>query len=268
MSVLIVVNDPKKWPFDIPGVDVVDARSYLTKPEFSERRNVKVFNLCRSYAYQSTGYYVSLLAQARGHKPLPSISSLQDMKSQAIVRLVSDDLDDLIQKCLAPIQSERFTLSVYFGRNMAKRYDKLALQLFNLFQSPLMRAQFVKDKKWLLRSVTTIAGSEVPITHRDFVVQVATEHFKGRVSRVRRPAPTRYDMAILTNPAEAVPPSDEKAIKKFIKAAESMGIAVEMITRDDYGRLAEFDALFIRETTQVNHHTYRFSRRAAGEGLV
>src|SRR5690606_7967059 len=35
-----------------------------------------------------------------------------------------------------------------------------------------------------------------------------------------------------------------------------------------YGRLAEFDALFIRETTYVNHHTYRFSRRAAGEGLV
>ena len=93
MSVLIVVNDPKKWPFDIPGVDVVDARSYLTKPEFSERRNVKVFNLCRSYAYQSTGYYVSLLAQARGHKPLPSISSLQDMKSQAIVRLVSEPIE-------------------------------------------------------------------------------------------------------------------------------------------------------------------------------
>ena len=31
---------------------------------------------------------------------------------------------------------------------------------------------------------------------------------------------------------------------------------------------AEFDALFIRETTLVNHHTYRFARRAASEGLV
>ncbi|MCA8912750.1 MAG: RimK family alpha-L-glutamate ligase, partial [Planctomycetes bacterium] len=29
-----------------------------------------------------------------------------------------------------------------------------------------------------------------------------------------------------------------------------------------------FDALFIRETTSVNHHTYRFSRRAANLGLV
>jgi glutathione synthase/RimK-type ligase-like ATP-grasp enzyme len=32
--------------------------------------------------------------------------------------------------------------------------------------------------------------------------------------------------------------------------------------------LAEFDALFIRETTQVDHYTYRFARRAAAEGLV
>ena len=39
-------------------------------------------------------------------------------------------------------------------------------------------------------------------------------------------------------------------------------------SRDDYGRIAEFDALFIRETTSVNHHTYRFASRARTEGLV
>ena len=38
--------------------------------------------------------------------------------------------------------------------------------------------------------------------------------------------------------------------------------------REDYGRIAEFDALFLRETTRVDHHTYRFARRAAAEGLV
>lgn len=42
----------------------------------------------------------------------------------------------------------------------------------------------------------------------------------------------------------------------------------EIIDRTDYSRLVEFDALFIRETTSVNHHTYRFARRAAAEGLV
>ena len=64
MPTLIVANSPKDWPFDIPGVDVVDAWDYLTSPQYSDLRGAKVLNLCRSYTYQSTGYYVSLLAEA------------------------------------------------------------------------------------------------------------------------------------------------------------------------------------------------------------
>ena len=139
MRILIIANSHKEWPFRIPDVDVVDARAYLTQPEFSEGRNVKVFNLCKSYRYQTVGYYVSLLAEARGHKPLPSITTLQDLRSQAMMRIVSEELEDLIQHSLGPIQSERFTLSIYFGRNLAKRYERLSLHLFNLFQSPLLR---------------------------------------------------------------------------------------------------------------------------------
>src|SRR5262249_670410 len=78
----------------------------------------------------------------------------------------------------------------------------------------------------------------------------------------------KYDLAILVNPEEELPPSNEKAIKRFIKAAESLSMETELIGRDDFGRLAEFDALFIRETTEVNHYTYRFARRPALEGLV
>ena len=33
-------------------------------------------------------------------------------------------------------------------------------------------------------------------------------------------------------------------------------------------RLAEYDALFIRETTAINDHTYRFAKRAESEGMV
>jgi glutathione synthase/RimK-type ligase-like ATP-grasp enzyme len=270
VSTLIVVNDPREWPFQISDVQVVDARSYLTRTEFSEMRSAKVINLCRSYRYQTTGYYVSLLAEARGHKPQPSVSTIQDIKSQAMMRLVSGELDELIQKSLSRIQSDKFTLSIYFGRNLAKRYERLALQLFNMFQSPLLRAQFGRDKdqRWQLRSVSTISASGIPPSHHDFVAEVATKHFTGRRYRVRRKTAMRYDMAILRNVMEKHPPSDEKALEKFMKAAESLAIRPELIDRDDYGRLAEFDALFIRETTFVNHHTYRFARRAASEGLV
>ena len=50
--------------------------------------------------------------------------------------------------------------------------------------------------------------------------------------------------------------------------SDVLGIAAELITRKDLGRLGEYDALFIRETTAVDHHTYLFARTAAGEGLV
>lgn len=269
MPVLIVTNDPDDWPFDIANVDLVDAWSYLTDPKFTSMKNAKVFNLCRSYGYQSTGYYVSLLAEARGHKPMPSITTMQDLKLPAMMRLAEEDLDDLIQKTLSPLTSDEFTLSIYFGRNMAHRYDRLSLHLFNQFQTPLIRARFAKREKWQLRSIKTISGSDVPETHRAFVAESASRFFAGKSAAPKQKSQMRFDLAILHDPHEGLnAPSNELALKRFIKAAHSVGLEAQLITKDDYGRLLEFDALFIRETTSVNHHTFRFARRAASEGLV
>jgi len=269
VSILIIVNNPKDWPLHVPGVQVVSAKSYLGDPAYSELRGAKVFNLTRSYRYQSLGYYVSLLAEARGHKPLPNISTIQEMRSPTLTRFVSEDLDKLIQQSLAPIQSKEFLLSVYFGKNLAKRYDRLSLNLFNLYPLPMLRARFVhNDRKWQLQSLAPIATNDVPEDHWPFVIEVATEHFTGKRRRARRRPVSRYDLAILHNPDEALPPSDAVALRRFERAAEALDLSVEFITKDDYGRLAEFDALFIRETTSVNHHTYRFAQRAAAEGLV
>ena len=271
MTTLIVTSDKKDWPFDIPGVEVVDSWSYLMSTEYaSAATSTRVFNLCRSYRYQSTGYYVSLLAEARGHKPLPGVTTLQDLKTRSMVRSVSVELDELVQKNLAPLQCTEFTISIYFGRNLASRYDRLCVQLFNLLPVPLLRVDFVKrDDTWQLRRVKAIPGADVPESHREFVAEAAVRYFGGRGAARKPQKRTRFDMAILYDPDEKEnAPSGEAALKKFIKAAEKESIDVELITKDDAGRLLEFDALFIRETTSVNHHTYRFARRAASEGMV
>ncbi|MGV1098942.1 RimK family protein [Thiovibrio sp. JS02] len=271
MKVLIVVYDPKDWPLAIEDVEVVPARSYLTEPIYAEMRAARVFNLCRSYRYQSTGYYVSLLAAARGHKPLPDVATIQDLKSQTIIRIASGDLDEIIQHSLTQIKSSDFTLSIYFGHNVAKRHDKLALQLFKLFQAPFLRARFSyheKDGKWQMQSINPIAASDIPEEHRDFAMEMAREYFNGRHRIFHHRRTARYDLAILHDPREKEAPSNEKALQRFSRAAESVGFAVDFVDKDDYGRIAEFDALFIRETTSVLHHTYRFARRAAAEGLV
>jgi glutathione synthase/RimK-type ligase-like ATP-grasp enzyme len=267
--ILIVVNNPKDWQLKIPGVEVVSSKSYLTNPEKASQKNAKVFNLCRSYKYQSSGYYVSLLAAARGQKAMPGIATIQEMKSPAIVRILSDEVDELIQKSLSSLQSGKFTLSIYFGKNLSKKYDKLSQQLFNLFQVPLLRAQFInQNNKWQLQNIGPISTSEISDDHKPYVEQFAANYFAGKkFSAPKRDLPG-YNLAILVNPKEEVPPSSEITIKKFIKAAEQLGLTAETITKDDYGILAEYDALFIRETTAVNHYTYRFAQRAAAEGLA
>lgn len=270
MNVLLVVDRPEDWSLELPGVELVPARTYLSDPRYSGLRGAKLFNLCRSYRYQSLGYYVSLLATARGHRPLPSVTTIQDLKARSLIRSLSEDLEDLVQKSLRPLASDEFTLSIYFGRNVARRYRRLALQLFNLFPAPLLRAFFARSARtgrWELKSLRLLAAKDVPPDHHDFVLWAAGEYFAGRHRTPRRPT-SRYDLAILVNPAEEHPPSDRAAIQRFVKAAQELSIGADVIDPDDLAAIGEYDALFLRETTRVDHHTYRFARRAAAEGLV
>lgn len=269
MKIYLVVNNPQNWPMDIPGVEIVSAKSYLTESFYSAQRNAKVINLCRSYRYQTSGYYVSLLASARGHKPFPNVQTIQDLKSPTMTRIVSSELEELIQTSLSHIQSSKFTLSIYFGQNFAKCHDKLSMSLFNQFQAPLLSAQFNKNQdRWILQNISSIIPSEIPFDHYESVINMAREYFTKKRGCIKKKANLPYDLAVLYNAEEVNSPSNEKAIQKFLKAAETVGFNTEIITKEDYSRLAEFDALFIRETTNVNHHTYRFARRALAEGLV
>ncbi len=263
---LVVLENPKAWDLHLPGVDVVAARTYLTDPTYAGGRRTKVFNLCRTYGYQTLGYYVSLLAAARGHRPLPSVTTIQDLRSSAVLRIVEDELAHDIQRTLAPLKADRFTLSIYFGRNMAKRYDRLCQALFSHFPAPFLRAELVRADTWRLDSLRPIAAGDIPAAHRDFVVERARKYFAR--PRVSKRASFRYDLAILVDPTAVDAPSDERAIARFARAAEAQGMRASIIDRDDYGRIAEYDALFIRETTSVDHYTYRFARRAEAEGLV
>lgn len=271
MPSLIIVDNPLDWPHALADAEVVEARQYLTDSSYIGRKNLKVYNLCRSYRYQSIGYYVSLLAAARGHRPQPGVQTIQDLKSSVVIRSISEDLDQLIQKELQPLQGKDFILSIYFGHNLAKRYDRLAQKLFSLFQAPLMRVHFtwsLRQEKWLLQSIGPVAVSDVPAEHSAFLLEAAVSYFTKRQSSPKASKRPCYDLAILVDPKEVESPSDEKALRRFEKAAQKTGFSTVRIGRDDYGRIAEFDALLIRETTSVNHHTYRFARRAAAEGLV
>jgi glutathione synthase/RimK-type ligase-like ATP-grasp enzyme len=72
---------------------------------------------------------------------------------------------------------------------------------------------------------------------------------------------------VLYDPNEKTAPSSPDSLKHFARIAEKMSVDVELITKRRLGELAEFDGLFIRETTSIDNHTYRFARRAWQEGM-
>lgn len=269
MTALLVVDHPDQWPLEFPSTEVISADDYLRDTRFSSLKQARVYNLCDSYAYQTAGYYVSLLATARGHRTMPKVATIQDIKSRSLLR-ADDELEELIQRSLHTIASERFELSIYFGCNLAERHADLSRALFNLFPVPLMRASFTRSSKWRLVSLTPIPVGDLPASHRSFLRGVIENHFarRGPAGRSGRTIQYEHDMAILVNDDERSPPSNREALKRFERAARQQRFDVEFLQRDDYGRIAEFDALFIRETTSVNHHTYRFASRARAEGLV
>ena len=269
MNILFVVSHPRDWPIQSPGIEVVPARTYLTDARYCNSADTKVFNLCRSYRYQKRGYYVSLLGEARGHKPIPDVKAIEDLHTNSAIQLVTENLGEIIQSSLAAVTGDTFTLNTYFGRDPQRQHEQLAEQLFNLLHLPLLRVQFLRrEGRWAPHSVQSLGIADIPTGEWSALHCAAEECLHGHRQREREPAAKRPTLAILHTQEDGNGPSNPQAMLKFQSAAEMLGMRVAVITKHDLARLPQFDALFIRDTTNVNHHTYQFSRQATVSGMV
>ncbi len=266
MQKLIIVERPEAWSISLDEVVVISPEQYISEELYQQTKRLRVINLCESYQYQSLGYYVSLLAEARRHKVLPAVSTLQDFRFPSILRDDSQDFDDLIQSSFKNESNERVEFNIYFGTTQMENLNKLANQLFQYIQSPCLRAIFIKKSKWVLQSIKPLSLLEVPSGDSELLKKSLMHYFSRK--RDTRPDKKKYDLAILVNPDDTNPPSDEKAMQRFIRAADNAGFYVELITKSDFDKLIQFDALFIRETTYVNHHTFRFAKKANSLGMA
>lgn len=268
MQTIIVTDDVSNWSFLSEIAPIVNALDYLSGEVYHQAKSLRVLNLCQSYNYQSIGYYVSLLAQARDHKSLPSVHSIQDVLNISLSKLISQDTHEEIQHSLHDIKGDEFTLSLYFGQNMAKRYATLTKQLHGLFPLPLIRFTLEKKKQWRIKAITPLCLDDVPKHHLVFMRECAESYLsKKRVYQWRKKQ-RFHDLAILVDPAETNAPSNKKALDFFVNCGEELGLNVDLIDKNESKSIAEYDALFIRATTSVNHHTYLLSRRATQENLV
>src|SRR4051812_10512064 len=148
MKAVIVTDQKQNW-FEVPDATVLTARRYLSEPETGNPGSVRVLNLCRTGRYQGRGYYVSLIAEARGQRPVADIKTIEDLRSEAYVRALQAEIQPLVQETLRHDESARFQLDVYVGKHPT--HQALAEQLFASVRAPLLRALFVRaEGSWRL----------------------------------------------------------------------------------------------------------------------
>ena len=266
---VIVVEKASDWGSYYPSDNVVTALNYLREPVGGDERT-HVINLCRNYKYLGTGYYVSLLGEARGHRAIPSVRTINDLRKRALYGLDVEDLNQKLANFLPAggRDTTDFGIVVYFGETSYPALKDLARQVFELFPAPLLRIEFERERMWRISAIKPVGLHTLDDPQEDAFAQSLDAFSKKlwRKPRVRRQY--RYDIAMLVDPNEAMPPSNKKALKSFIAAGKELGIEVDPIGKNDYTRLAEYDGLFIRETTALDHHTYRFAHKAEKEGMV
>ncbi|MDH5516574.1 MAG: RimK family protein [Gammaproteobacteria bacterium] len=269
-SVIIVVDDPQDWTAFYPSDNVIGVQDYLRQNGELNTAATQVINLCRSYKYLTNGYYCSLLAEARNHKVIPSVRSINDLSNKSLYSLDIGNQNQLLEKALRERSLEDGSLSIklFFGITDIPELENLGRQIFELFPCPILVLTICHRERWFIESIKP-GGINDLSSHDEDVFAVALEKFNKSVWRKPRSKKrARYDLAILVDPQEKLPPSDKTALKKFISIGKQLGVSVELIGKQDYIRLAEYDALFIRETTAIDNHTYRFAKRAESEGMV
>ncbi|MGI6852869.1 RimK family protein [Mesorhizobium sp. 1B3] len=248
---------------------IITNRDYLAHPALFRGQRPKVINLSNNYGYQSRGYYASLLASSRGHRVIPTVETMIDLSEHKLYEHALPELELALNKCrkdLGGVFPAR--VSVFFGIGPSKAWDRFAKLLFDWFRAPALEVSLRDGAEWVsIRKIGFLPLARMNEEDKKRFLG-CMEIYTGREwrdSKARTPA--RYTFATLIDPQEQLPPSAVSSLRHWARIAEKMGVEVEPITRKDLAKLANYDALFIRETTSISNHTYRFARRAQQENM-
>ncbi len=266
---LVLVDQLSDWQPYYPTRQVITIGDFLAGQ--TEARGY-VINLCSDYSYLSTGYYGSLLAEARGGQVFPGVRAIRELNNfeqgQPLPTKTSRVLE--ADRRSNKRNADQVTLRVYFGQTDNTSLKPVARKLFETFAFPVFDAvlQRVHENLWIIGSLNVVAINELNDSDETRFAE-SLDTFSSKIWRLKRINKRyKYDLAILVNPEEQLPPSNKGALTAFEKAGKDIGLNVELITWKEAHRIAEYDALFIRETTNVDHHTYRIAQQAENAGLV
>lgn len=282
MSKTLIVSDYGQHVSGLQA-EVLSFAEYLAQYPKANEQKTRVINLCDTQQYLSQGYYCSLLAEARQHEVLPSVSTIIDSASQLqndgemplivpihLAKILNSELstvkttnttddkagskaddktgskadDKADSKADNKIKAEDFELAIYCGNTATASFTRLANFLFLQCRLPLLSARFEKSGDHWRAFIKKRSITTLSETEfSDFYAQL--EKFTQQVWRSRtKTKKYRWDMAILVNDNEETPPSDKKALHNFVKAASQLGIKAELVQYDNAIDYKSFVARF------------------------
>lgn len=263
---ILVENTSDLEQYETPH-KVMRIRDYLTNPDLFTGRRPNILNLARSYAYQSEGYYASLLAEARRHRIAPVVQSMVELRQKSLYAHALPELDAALQKDIETGAPAADKLLVFFTTADRPGYDRFSKLLFDWFRTPVLEAVIANGAKPAIQSLRMVSPNRLKGEQRQAFLSALDKHTRRRWTAPKPKSPAKWSLAILTEPKETDPPSSPSSLKKLAAVADKMGVEVEPLYPNELSSLAEFDALFIRATTAIDNFTYRFARRAEQDGI-
>ena len=245
-------------------------RIYITRPEHFRARSVRVVNLSRDCIYLGTGYYASLLAEARGHKVIPSVQTIIDLGRKSLYRFALPELDAVAgQAARAPARAagRPIRLLIAFGTTEDSRFRALARAVFDRFRHPLLAVTIRPSPRRQPAhplDPAAVAGRARRIPGC-LVQQRARPLPQGGLARANPPSRCRATARHPLQHQDLLPPSKPATIKRLIRVGAQMNIEVELIGRQDFLRLGRVRrACSSARPRRSTNHTYRFARRPSG----
>ncbi len=271
MSWLILVDSDRDLSNAETPHKVMTTRDYLSRPQLFGNSKPNIINLARSYGYQGAGYYCSLLAEARGHRIIPSVEVIAELSRKTLYDRALPELQEALSRCLAKagdvLPAGTMKLLICFGQSQIPALSPFARLLFDWFRVPVLRVTGMGDGRRQIDRISAVGINGLAEDERAFFLEAMNQHTRGTWRDAKARVPAKYTLAVLIDPEEELAPSTQASLKHFARIAARMSIEVEPIQKGDLDRLAEYDALFIRATTKIDNFTYRFARRAQQEGM-
>jgi hypothetical protein len=140
-----VVSDPKDEAADDGPTTFLSAETYLQGTALGSLGAGRVVNVCRDHTYLSAGYYVSLIADARGQQVEPTIDTIVALQDAVTVQRRLLELGLAAGEALG----EAYRVRIYGGTVGEARYRTLARALYRAFPHPLLEATVVRTPRGL-----------------------------------------------------------------------------------------------------------------------